>query len=142
MRKLSENGYQSGKYHNMQVRKKMWFLTRSSIQLGRELERKKLKVMVEHHCSVRYVARIIVRGTICNIRVVETRSIVHKRCKQLGMLVITFLIFMQLLTTGSQITTLLSLRWKLSFVIKLFIFLLGPDLTIIILILTWWISVV
>ena len=52
MRKLSEDGHQSGKDRKMHVRKKIWFLTRISIQLGRELESSRLEVMVKHRCSV------------------------------------------------------------------------------------------
>jgi len=72
----------------------MYFLTRSSIQLRRDMESSELEVMVENCCSIEYVARIIVRGIVFIIRVVDPRFIVLRRHTHLGMLVIAFLIFM------------------------------------------------
>ena len=84
----------------MQVRKKMWSLTRILIQLRRDTERSRFEAMVEHRCSVGYVARIIERGIFHSTRVVDTKSIVLKRRIQLGMLFIIFLRFMQLWKAG------------------------------------------
>lgn len=81
-----------------------------------------LEAMIEHRCSVGYVARIIIRGIVCSIRLVDPRSIVLKRRIQLGMLVITFLGFIQLWKTSVRIIKHLSLRWMVIFVIKLFLF--------------------
>ena len=83
----------------------------------------KLYAMVGNHCSVGYVVRIIVRGIVRSVRVVvDPRSIVLGRCIQLVMLVITFLRYMQLWTIGSWFIRHRSLRWMVSFVIKLFLF--------------------
>ena len=106
----------------MQVRKNIYSLTRSSIQLRRNMERNRLDMVVENHCSVGYVARIIVRGIFCSIKVVDPRYIVLGRHIQLVMLVIEFLGSMQLWTIGRQIIRHLSLRWMVSFVIKLILF--------------------
>jgi len=62
MGKLKENDHQREEELKMQVRKKMQFLTRDSIQLRRDMESSKLEVVVGNHCSVGYVVRIIVRG--------------------------------------------------------------------------------
>ncbi len=65
----------------MQVRRKMYSLTRSSIQLRRDMERSRLEVMVEDHCSVGYVAMIIVRRIIHYTREVGLIYIVLRRHK-------------------------------------------------------------
>lgn len=100
MRKIKEDGHQSGEDLKIQARNKMWFLTRSLIQLRRDIdcsrERNILELMVEHRCSVGYVARIIARGIVHSIRVVDPRYIVLRMRRQLGMLDITFLGFIQL----------------------------------------------
>jgi len=127
----------------MQVRKKMQFLTRDSIQLRRDVESNKIETVVGNHCSVGYVVRIIARGIVYSIIVVvEPRYRVLRRRIQLVMLVIPFLGYMELWSIGRGIIKYRLLRWIVSFVIKLFLFLLIMDLTIFILILTWWISVV
>ena len=54
----------------MQVRKKMKFLTKDSIQLRRDRESSRLDAVVGNHCNVGYVVRIIIRGIACSIRVV------------------------------------------------------------------------
>ena len=104
MKKLKENCHQSEEDLKMQVRKKMYFLTRGSIQLRKDLERSKLEAVVGNHCSDGYAVRIIVRGIVRSIRVVlDPIYIVLKRGIQLVMLVITFLRNMQLWTIGRHI---------------------------------------
>jgi len=101
------------------------------------MERSKLEAVVGKHYSFGYVVRIIVRGIVCSIKVVvEPRSIVLRRCIQLVMLVIAFPISMQLWTIDRWTIRHRSLRWSVRFVIKLFLFLLILDITIVILILT------
>ena len=57
----------------------MQFLTRDSIRLRKDMESSMLEAVVENHCSVRYVVRIIARGIVPNIRVVvDPRYIVLK----------------------------------------------------------------
>ena len=83
----------------MQLRKKIQFLTRDSIQLRREVERSKLEAVIGNHYSVEYVVRIIVRGIFCSIRVVVglTSNIIRRHI-ELVMMVITFRETMQLWT--------------------------------------------
>ena len=94
----------------MQVRKKMFLLIRSLVQLRRDmchsLESSKLEVIVKHHYSVGYLAKIIVRRIFHCTREVGLRSICSKN---LGMVVIEFLEFMRLWTTSRRITRHLSL---------------------------------
>ncbi len=48
MTKLKENDHQREEDLKMQVRNKMYSLTRSSVQLRRDMEKKILEEMVEH----------------------------------------------------------------------------------------------
>eukprot|EP00253_Pinus_taeda_P025534 PITA_25534 len=57
MRNLKENGHQNKEYLKKNVRKKMQFLTRDSIQLKKDMESSKLEAVVENHCSVGYVLK-------------------------------------------------------------------------------------
>lgn len=88
------------------------------------------------------MARIIAGEIFHRIKVVGLRYIMHKTHTLLGMLVREFLVFMKHWITNMQTIRHLSLRWTVSFVIKLFIFLLTLDLIISMLALTWWRSVV
>ena len=121
----------------------MWHHKRSSKQLDRDMGySNSIEVRVLVGWSVGHAIRSILREIVHKIKVVGLRYTVHKRHKLLGMLVRAFLVFMQhWITTGHTIGHL-SLRWMISFVIKLFIFWLTLDLIISILVLTWWISVV
>ena len=69
----------------MQVRKKMWLLTRSSVHqrsdMDLSLESSKIRVVAENRCSVGYVARIIVRRLLYCIRVEDLKSIILMRHK-------------------------------------------------------------
>lgn len=62
--------------------------------MGLSLESDKIEVMVGDHCSAGFVAKIITRRIFHYINVAGLISIVLRRCKQLGMLAITFLEFM------------------------------------------------
>lgn len=88
MRKLKGSGHGSGQglltINSMQLRRDM----------SRDLENIKTKVIVGDRCSIGYVAKIIVRRFFHCTGVVGLISIVIRRCKQLGMLVIAFLKFM------------------------------------------------
>jgi len=62
--------------------------------MGRSLQSSRIEVMVGDHCSIGYVENIITRRIVHCTRVADLKSIVLKRHRQLGMLVITFLGFM------------------------------------------------
>ena len=68
------------------------------------------------------MARIIVGEIACRIRLVSLRYIVHRTHRLLGMLVRLFLVFMKHWITNKQTIMDLTLRWMVSFVIKLFLF--------------------
>ena len=106
----------------MQVRKIMQFLTRNSIQLRRDMEGSRLETVVRNHCNVGFVENITIRRIVHCIRVEERISTMLKRKILLEMLVITFLGSMQHLITTRRITRHPLLRWKVSYVIKLFPF--------------------
>lgn len=120
-----DNGLRSGKDMKMQVRKKMWLL-RILMRLRRDmdliLEISRIKVVIENHYSVGFVARIMVRRIVHCTNVANLKSIVLRRRKQLGMLVRAFFRFMQHLITSRKITRNPLLRWKVIFVINLFPF--------------------
>jgi len=68
------------------------------------------------------VERIIKGDIVHKIRVVDRRYTVRRRHILLGMLVRLFHVFMQHWITNKHIISHLSLRWMVTFVIRLFIF--------------------
>ena len=108
------------------MRKRMFLLTRSLMQLRRDMghspESNIIEVMVGNNCNDGYVARIISIWIARHIRVVGLKSAVIMGCRQLGMLDRAFLRSMQHWITGRRITRQLLLRWKVRYMIKLFLF--------------------
>ena len=78
--RLKENFHISEQDLRMQVRRKMFLLTRSLMQLRSDmdlnLERNKIKVVEKNHFSVGYVVTIITRMIFRCIRVLDLRSTV------------------------------------------------------------------
>lgn len=103
----------------------MFLPTRSLIQLRGDMdlipESSKIEVMVVDHCSARFVEKIIKR-IFCCTKVAVLKSIVLRKRRQLGMLAIIFLGFLQLWITSRHITRHPLLRWKASSVTVLFLF--------------------
>jgi len=114
MRNIKGSGHQSAEDLRMQYRKKKFLPTRSIMQLRRDmglnLESNKIEVMVGDFCNDGFVVMIITRIISRCIRVENLRSIVLKRCRQLRMSAITFLIFIQLWKTNKKITKHPSLK--------------------------------
>jgi len=73
-------------------------------------------------CSVGLVEDIIARETVHNTKVVGLRYTVHRRHRLLEMLVRVFHVSMQHWITNRKSTMHLSLKWTVTFVIKLFLF--------------------
>jgi len=104
--------------------------------------RRRTRVVIGNLYSDGLVMESIAREIFHNIRVAYYKSTTLSRHKQWGMLNRVFHIFMQCWMVGRWITRNLLSRWTTSFVIKLFLFLMPLDISIVMLILTWWISVV
>ena len=112
------------------------------MQLDRDIGHNNIEVRALICLSVGHVVRNTLGDIVHRIRVVGLRYIVYRRHRLLGMWGRVFLVFMQLWSTNRHSTRHLSLRWTISFVIKLFLLLLTLDLIIAMLFLTWWISMV
>ena len=95
---------------------------------------------IRSSCGVGLVEGIIAGEIVHNIRAVDLRYIMHRTHKMLGMLVKVFLVFMQHWVIDKKTIRDISLIWTITFVIKLFLFVLTLDLIIDMLVLTWWIS--
>lgn len=127
----------------IQMTRKMQHRIKTSMQLTKDMDfslRSRTRVMTASLCSVGLVARIITGDIFHKIKVVNLKFIVLKRHRQLGILGKIFLQFMQHWIIGRLIIKHLLSRWKVGFFIKLFIFLLTLDLTIVTSALTEWIS--
>jgi len=126
MRRLKENGLVSKEDIKMYVRKKMWFLRRSLMQLRNDmvpnLESSRIKVMIGYCYNVGFVAKSIARMIVHCTKVACHKCRVLERCRHLGMLVKEFLKTVQHLITCKRIIRHPLLRWKVSSVIKLFPF--------------------
>ena len=101
----------------------MWHRKRYLMQLDRDMNRNNnIEVLVLVSWSVVHVARNTIREIVHRTKVVGLRYTVHERHRLLGTLVKVFHVSMQEWTIGRQNTKHLSLRWKVRFVIKLFLF--------------------
>lgn len=101
-----------------------------------DLERNIIKVVLENHSSIVFVAKTITRRIVHYTRMEGHKSIVLRRHRQLKMLVKSSLKSMQHLITGRQIIRHPLLRWNVSSVIELFPFLLVLDIIIVMFVLT------
>lgn len=93
----------------------------NSMQLNRDMgDNINIEVRVLDSWSIGNVVRNTLRDIFDRTRVVGPIYIVHKGQRLLGMLVREFLIFMHHWITNKQTIRHLSLRWTITFVIKLF----------------------